>query len=168
MMRCPDSTHVAALFLIALLVAGCGAETIEKKPLPIPADQADLQAAWKKGRTGTTYDSTVLCGRPAEVLDWAGKVILQRETPTGVDLFAVEVADEIAFVSYEVARDRKLDDALRAHPGDYVRFDGSVTVRGGNCWWRKQKFDIAPIIYPAEFQFTRIVFPAVYRRRGWN
>ncbi|WP_315798391.1 MULTISPECIES: hypothetical protein [unclassified Bradyrhizobium] len=117
-----------ALFgiLLSSLIAGCDLNP-QLRPVPVPADQAAFQSAWNAGRSYSTltnsssYDGRVEEQMPRDLRNWTGKVLIKKTVRGKVELFVVQVADQVAVVAYNV------DPALRADLADrdnYVQFSG--------------------------------------------
>jgi hypothetical protein len=108
--------------LVCAPMAACGGNP-ENNMLPVPPDQAAFQRAWNRARNkyAHSYDSRVLGEMPKELKQWTGKVLVKNTVKGQVELFVVQVSEEVAVVVYGV--DPKVW-ADMADAGNYVEFSG--------------------------------------------
>src|SRR3569832_1407853 len=109
---------IIALLVCVMPLASCGNPAEVK--LPVPPDEDAFQFDWNKTGGHCCLDKI-----PRDLNGWTGRVLVKKTAPTGgghrVELFVVEIAKNIAVVSYGNDDPKVRSDIPEA--GWYVKFD---------------------------------------------
>lgn len=106
------------LLICVLPLASCGSSAEVK--LPVPPDEDAFQFDWNKTGGNCCLDKI-----PRDLNGWTGRVLVKKTARTEgghrVELFVVEIAKNLAFVSYGNDDPKVRSDIPEA--GWYVKFD---------------------------------------------
>ncbi|MHC6151753.1 hypothetical protein ACVSQB_08140 [Bradyrhizobium elkanii] len=150
--------RAAAGLLLCLALAACdGSSTGE--PLPAPGEQASFQRAWD-ARSG--HFGAALKELPRELNGWVGKVLFKSTVNNKIQLFVIQIADDLAVVGFGYS-----NGLPRANADEYVQFSATQFDDPAAAWYNSDQVQVAGIRTLVKVKLDRIMTPRTSHPTGW-
>ena len=100
---------------------------------------------------------------PRQLNGWVGKVLVRTVANNQIQLFVIQIADDLAVVGFEYS-----DGLPRAYAGNYVEFNATqFDDPAVAAWYNSDEVQIAGIRTLVKVKLDRITTPRLPHGPGW-